>query len=81
VESRLEVLSFQYEKGALWDVEVDPVELERARIKQKMYLARYARQDVFSWEHREVTELQRYFDELAAIVREENAISSAQENR
>lgn len=77
----LEALAFPFAKGPFWDVEIDPVELERARMKQKVYLARYARQDVFSWEDREVVELQRYFEELADIISQENAISRRQEDR
>jgi hypothetical protein len=83
VEERLERLAYHIESGAYWDKHelVDPVEVERARTMQKVYLARYARQSLFDWEHREVSELQMYFDAMSEIVKQENGLASANEDR
>lgn len=69
--------------GAAWyaGALIDPFEMEKLRRRQKMYLARYARQDVFAWEGREVVELDRHFEELAAMMEEENGVQRAQEDR
>lgn len=68
--------------AATWDklVEIDPDELLKRRLEQKVYLARYARQDLFGWEHRDVTELKAYHDALSELVRGENELSRAKEN-
>jgi len=51
------------------------------RLKQKVYLARYMRQDVFEWEHREVVELQAYFAAMSELIKGENELSRAGEDR
>jgi hypothetical protein len=83
VEERLEKLAFHSESGAFWDkrILVEPAEVERGRMMQKVYLARYARQSLFEWEHREVRELQEYYEALEDIVKQENGLSSMQEDR
>lgn len=66
---------------ALWPyfVEIDGEELLKARIKQKMLLARYARQSLFEWENREVNELRRYFEALTEVIKDENAMQRMRE--
>lgn len=68
--------------AAVWDklVELDPKERLKARLEQKVYLARYARQDVYGWEHRDVTELGEYYGALSELMKEENALARAKEN-
>lgn len=83
VEERLEILAFHCESGPYWDKRalIDPAEVTKSRTMQKVYMARYARQSVFDWEHREVRELQEYFEALSEIIKQENGLSSMQEDR
>lgn len=76
-------MAFHLTYGPHWDkgIKIDPIERERDRTKQKVYLARYARQSLFEWEEREVTELQRYFEALADIIGQENSHTRMQEDR
>lgn len=53
----------------------------RVRTRQKIYLGRYARQDYFVWEHRELTDMLAAFEELCAIVSEENEVARVKEDR
>lgn len=83
---RIGRLLFQFTEtpaDACWDLlfRLDPDELLRARVTQKVYLARYARQSVFDWEHRDVRELQEYFTEMVKFIQRENAASRSQEDR
>lgn len=59
----------------------DPNELLKQRMRQKMYLARYARLDVHSWEHREVNELNEYYSMLGDILNSESDASRRSEDR
>lgn len=58
---------------AVWTLlyRLDPNELLQYRRSQKVYLARYMRESVHSWEHREVIELQAYFDETNELIKRE----------
>lgn len=53
-------------------IEIDPDVQLRFRAKQKAYLARYGRQGWYTWENREVSELDEAYREIGAIVEEEN---------
>jgi hypothetical protein len=69
---------------AVWQFLIEPIDPQArldARIKQKMYLARYGRESVFAWENRELSELDAYFKALVDLISKENAISSVTENR
>lgn len=59
----------------------EPAQILKIRTRQRMYLARYARQDVHSWDDREISELQEYFLALSDMVGEENELNRAREDR
>lgn len=61
-------------------VRIDPQRILQVRLEQKAYLARYARMDVFQWEHREVGELNVYMKAVSEIIKSENE-SARGENR
>jgi hypothetical protein len=68
--------------NAFWHhLSVDPAEILRTRTRQKMYLARYARQSIFEWEHRDVRDLQDSFEELVDLIKQENAVNRVQEDQ
>lgn len=52
-------------------LEIDGEERLKLRRRQKMFLARYARQSLFEWEDRDVNELKLYVDELKALLEDE----------
>lgn len=58
---------------------LEPAEVLKMRMKQKMYLARYGRQDIYQWEHREVIEIELAMQALTEIVKAENNLG--QEDR
>ena len=60
---------------------IDPKEQTERRIKQKMYLARYARESVFTWDDREIAELDAYFLALVDLISKENESQRAAEER
>lgn len=60
---------------------IDPLEQLAGRIKQKAYLARYARESVFVWEDREVSELDAYFKAVVDLISKENELSRVSEDR
>jgi hypothetical protein len=69
---------------AIWQFLLDPIDPKArlaGRIKQKMYLARYARESVFVWEHRDIGELDAYFAALVEIISKENELSRVSEDR
>jgi hypothetical protein len=69
---------------AIWQFLIAPIEPKErlaGRIKQKMYLARYARESVFGWEEREVSELDAYFVALVDLISKENELSRVSEDR
>jgi hypothetical protein len=47
-------------------------EYVRLRRKVRVYLARYMRESVFSWDSVEVVEMQDYFEELSELIKNEN---------
>ncbi len=59
---------------AFWhlDIEIDAAEWLRFRAKQKVYLARYARQSLIQWDDVDVEEMQQYYDLLVEIIKGEN---------
>lgn len=59
----------------------DPKEIEKYRMKQRLCLARYARQNIFDWENREVNELQSYYAELTDMIVKENETSRRHEDQ
>lgn len=77
------MLAFHCGSGPYWDKHalIDPDEVLKSRTMQKVYLARYARQSLFEWEDREVSELQTFFEALSEILKQENGLSSANEDR
>jgi hypothetical protein len=83
VEASLKLLVVR--TGAFYDawwhlsVDIDPREMLRLRAKQKIYLARYGRQSVLQWADVDVRELQQYFELLAELVRDENALTTVNE--
>lgn len=62
-------------------IEVDPDELNRNRSRQRMYLARYGRQDYFVWESKDVQELDEAFEVLVEMIKQENELSREAEDR
>ncbi len=52
-----------------------PSEVLERRLKQKVYLARYARISPDFWEGRETNELRAYYKATIELVNEESAIS------
>jgi len=56
---------------AVLDTVLDPVELERQRLRRHMFLARFARQSVLQWEDVEGREVRRYTLVLAEFLKEE----------
>lgn len=67
-----------YWQFLLW---MDGKEHLAMRMKQKVYLARYGRIDPFSWESREITELDAYFFGMIDLVSKENDLSKSSEDR
>lgn len=53
--------------------QVDPAELLRVRMRQKMELGRYGRQCVLQWDDVPLLEFQRYHKALIEVVNAENA--------
>jgi len=49
----------------------DPARVIRDRLWMKMVLARYARVDPFSWEHRDVGEMRDAFEVVVEILKNE----------
>jgi hypothetical protein len=66
---------------ACWDllISIDPGERLKQRVQQKIYLARYARQDVFAWETRETSELDAYFEATSEMIKGENSASNVED--
>jgi len=60
---------------AFWHylINFDPRELEQIRLKQKVYLARYARISPEFWENREINELRAYYEATGDLVQAENS--------
>lgn len=52
--------------------EMDPQEEQKSRRWQKAYLARYGRISPFEWEHRDTSELDQIYRDIAEIIRNEN---------
>jgi hypothetical protein len=59
---------------AFWHylVDFDPKEMLAMRLRQKVYLARYARISPEFWEHRELNELREYYEATGNLVQREN---------
>lgn len=85
MEERLRRVAFHHGlmSDACWhrNVRIDPGERLAMRTKQKVYLARYGRQDMFAWEHRELSELEAAFRALVELMRHENSLSRMGEDR
>lgn len=66
---------------AVWTFyyDIDPDELLHIRRKEKMYLARYARQSLLQWDEVEVTEISAWVKVLREVISEENAVTTAEE--
>lgn len=62
-------------------VRIDAEEKEKARRRQKVVLARYLRQSVLQWDDVEVTEIDRYVQELDALLQRESDAARRTENR
>ncbi len=60
---------------------VDWKEIARVRLSQRAYLARYGRQDMNAWRYRPIPELVAAVIAIRDIVRQENALSRAGEDR
>jgi Holliday junction resolvase len=57
--------------SAVLDTVLDPVELERQRIRRHVFLARFARQSLLGWEDIEGRVVRKYVTVLAEFLREE----------
>lgn len=57
--------------SAVLDTVLDPVELERQRIRRHVFLARFARQSVLGWEDVEGRVVKKYVAVLAEFLKEE----------
>ncbi len=64
---------------SLSSARVDPAEFQKDRLRQKIYMSRYARIDVWSWEGRDVVDVREHFDAVVELVSRENAASRARE--
>ncbi len=53
-------------------LEKDPAEGRARLLHQRVYVAKYMGESVFSWDDRETTELQDYYEEVNRMVRAEN---------
>lgn len=62
-----------------WRYGLLPSDRKRDRMKQKIQLARYARMDIYAWEHRPVSELNAAYDALRELLKEEGALTRAGE--
>ena len=62
-------------------VEIDPDERLAQRRRQRMYLARYGRQDYYVWEDKDVQELDAAARTLSDILGEESSLAGWEENR
>jgi hypothetical protein len=61
----------------LWDKgEYDIREIARLRRRQKMFLARYAAQDLRSWDDCDVTEIATFVETLNEMLSEESATAA-----
>ena len=82
IASRLDALELG-RGNAVWSnlISIDLIEYAQSRVKQKLYLARYARQSVFDWEDREVSELSEYFAATVKMIENENEMGRMQEDR
>jgi hypothetical protein len=73
---RLNKVTYYHEGpvDAFWHYLVgsDPKEMLAFRMKQKVYLARYARISPEFWEDREVNELRAYYEATGNLVQMEN---------
>ena len=55
--------------------------MQRNRSRQKMYLARYGRQDYFVWDDKDVQELDEAYDVLIELLNAEKDITTMEEDR
>jgi hypothetical protein len=58
---------------------IDPFELEHARRKQKMWLARYARQSLLQWDDVPVREIREWVEVLRELLEGEDVFRRAEE--
>lgn len=64
--------------GAVLDVALVPAEVEEARIRRHIFLARFARQNVLQWDDVEGRVVRRYVSMLSQFLREEgDAVQAA----
>jgi hypothetical protein len=60
---------------ACWNsiIQIDPVELEKLRMHQKMALARYGRQSLLQWGDTDVIEIRGWYEALRDLMKMEVA--------
>jgi hypothetical protein len=60
------------EASATWHYTdfIDPKELKKQRIREKMYLARYGHLPLNTWDDMDVVEMRRHLEALSEIVKE-----------
>lgn len=79
IADSLEVLLAVHHNGnpvAGWQfIDTDPAEHTKMRLQQRMYCARYGRIDYWSWDDREVQELNEAIQVLSDILKGENPLS------
>ena len=77
--AKLSVVDPQGQPNAVWHhfVDLDLGELRRGRDKMKVQLARYARQSLFGWDDRPVSELIYWHGLLAELVEGESQMQTA----
>ena len=61
-------------------VSLDPDEILRIRAKQKIHLARYARQSILQWDAVSVPEFLQYYELLVETIEAENKHSNGEED-
>jgi hypothetical protein len=83
VHHSLKILSFHSESSvdAIWHmlIQWDPEDLLEARARQKMALARYARQDLHKWDDVEVREIRGWYNRLVELMNQESVEMSSRE--
>ncbi len=62
-------------------IEIDPAGLEEKRVAQKSALARYGKQPWVQWDDVDLQELEAAYGGVVDLVRQENALSRANEDR
>jgi hypothetical protein len=55
----------------------DPLEIQKHRARQLMYLGRHARQSVLQWDETDLEEIDQWVETLSEMVGEENAVTRA----